>query len=84
MIVVNRQNELLDADRVKIKLIFYKVVGGNAWIDHIMPRSKFPELAQDIENLEWVTEDVNRAKQDKTPEEFLELIAKIYAKRLLC
>jgi hypothetical protein len=59
------------------------VLGNNAWVDHIMPRAKFPELANDINNLEWVTEDVNRAKQDKTPEEFLALVKQIHDYRSL-
>lgn len=58
------------------------ILGNNAWIDHIMPRSRFPELAKDIDNVEWVTETVNRMKQDRTPEEFLKLIRIIYDHRL--
>jgi len=59
------------------------ILGDNAWIDHIMPRSRFPELAQDINNVEWVTETVNRMKQDRTPDEFLTLIKQIHSYRCL-
>lgn len=54
------------------------VLGDNTWLDHIMPRSRFPELAHDIDNVEWVTETVNRMKQDQTPDEFLALIKQIH------
>lgn len=57
------------------------VLGDHIWIDHIMPRSRFPELAKDINNIEWVTETVNRMKQNRTPEEFLLLIKQIYDHR---
>lgn len=53
------------------------VLGGNAWVDHIMPRSRFPELAHDIDNVEWVTETVNRMKQDQTFTEFLATVQRI-------
>ena len=54
------------------------VLGGNAWLDHIMPRSRFPELANDPDNIEWVTERVNRMKQDRTHDEFLVLVKQIH------
>lgn len=54
------------------------ILGDNAWIDHIMPRSRFPELSNDIDNIEWLTGKVNRMKQDRTPKEFLSLIKKIH------
>ena len=53
------------------------VLGDNTWLDHIMPRSRFPKLAHSIDNVEWVTETVNRMKQDQTPEEFLLLVKRI-------
>lgn len=54
------------------------VLGDHIWVDHIMPRSRFPELVHDIDNIEWVTEVVNRMKQDQTPDEFLALIKQIH------
>lgn len=59
------------------------ILGDNAWIDHIMPRSRFPELSNDIDNVEWITGEVNRMKQDRTPEEFLSLIKQIHDYRKL-
>lgn len=49
------------------------VIGVNASIDHIQPRSRFPELVNCYENLEWVDVDVNRAKRSLTKEEFIAL-----------
>jgi NMD protein affecting ribosome stability and mRNA decay len=59
------------------------ILGDNAWVDHIMPRSRFPELAGDIDNIEWVTEAVNRMKQNQMPDEFLSLIKQIHDYRSL-
>lgn len=48
------------------------VLGLNAQIDHINPRSRFPELISNLENLEWVSKRANLAKGDMTKEEFIE------------
>lgn len=47
------------------------VIGSNTSLDHILPVSKFPELASEVSNVEWVTNNVNTAKRDMTREEFL-------------
>lgn len=47
------------------------ILGVNAHLDHIMPRSRFPELANDVNNLEWVTDEINNLKGQLTKEEFL-------------
>lgn len=51
----------------------YLVPGVNCWLDHRMPVSRFPELAKDPTNVEWVDKRINLAKGDMTPEEFLGL-----------
>lgn len=53
------------------------ILGLNASLDHMMPKSRFPELARDINNLEWVSADINQSKHDRTPDEFVALCAKI-------
>jgi len=45
----------------------------NACIDHRLPMSRFPELAQEITNLEWVSRRANLMKGDLTPDEFRDL-----------
>jgi 5-methylcytosine-specific restriction endonuclease McrA len=47
------------------------VLGVNASIDHIKPKKRFPELASDINNIEWVSFRVNYHKYDCTKEEFI-------------
>lgn len=47
------------------------VLGLNTHFDHILPASRYPELARDINNLQWVSTAVNQAKAAKTPEEFI-------------
>lgn len=54
------------------------VLGLNDSIDHKFPRTKFPEQAMDISNLEWTTRSVNQMKADRTPDEFLKLIKQIH------
>ncbi len=53
------------------------IIGDNASIDHIYPQARFPEKKHDIDNLEWVTLQVNLAKRDLTKDEFLALTRKI-------
>lgn len=57
------------------------VLGENAVLDHKFPRSRFPNLQNDIENVEWIRQDVNMFKYNLTPEEFLSLIEVIYDHR---
>lgn len=47
-------------------------IGVNATIDHKKPRSRFPELALDIENVHWVDLVENCRKATRTHEEYLE------------
>jgi hypothetical protein len=54
------------------------VVGKNATIDHILPKSRCPELRYTLSNLQWVTLTANQMKKDLTHEEFLEHISQIY------
>lgn len=45
----------------------------NCSIDHILPKSRYPKKANDIDNLEFVDLYVNIAKRDQTKEEFLNM-----------
>lgn len=49
------------------------VLRENCSLDHILPKSRFPEKAKDIDNLEFVDYYVNIAKRDQTKEEFLQM-----------
>lgn len=53
------------------------VPGANASLDHIKPKSKHPELASDMENLEWVDVDVNYAKLDMSKEDFIKMCREV-------
>jgi len=53
------------------------VLGVNDSIDHDFPVSRFPERANDITNIVWVSRDVNWMKDNHTHEEFMNLIEKI-------
>ena len=53
------------------------VIGKNASIDHINPRSKFPGLIGKITNLEWVDQDVNRAKRAMSRAEFISICREV-------
>lgn len=46
-------------------------LGLNDSLDHILPISRFPELARDPSNVEWVTRKVNCMKWDSTRDEFI-------------
>lgn len=41
--------------------------GKTAHIEHIFPKSKYPELAAEPTNLVWVSEVANTAKMDRDP-----------------
>ena len=47
------------------------ILGGNATIDHIVPRARGG--ANEIHNLQWVTLTANRAKSDLAHEDFISL-----------
>ena len=49
------------------------VLGKNTAVDHIYPRSRFPHLGKELSNVEWVRRDVNFAKFNLTPDEFIAL-----------
>jgi 5-methylcytosine-specific restriction endonuclease McrA len=58
------------------------VLGVNDSLDHIYPAQRYPELAHDPSNTEWVTREVNEMKRDRTPDEFLSLLQSILEYRL--
>jgi len=47
------------------------VLGVNAWIDHILPRSRFPGQETSLDNLQWVSKKANKAKHNLTKNEFI-------------
>jgi hypothetical protein len=49
-------------------------MGETASIDHVYPVSRYPELAKDKNNLEWVHDKVNIYKQDLSKLEFISLM----------
>ena len=49
------------------------ILGVNAWIDHILPRSRFPDQETSLDNLQWVSKKANLAKHNLTKDEFLDL-----------
>ena len=53
------------------------ILGVNDSLDHIKPIGHFPELKNEITNVQWVTREINRMKRDRTPEQFISLIQKI-------
>jgi hypothetical protein len=48
------------------------VPGENASLDHIKPVSKFPELACEISNVEWVHKKINWMKMDWDKQDFID------------
>lgn len=46
------------------------ILGKNSSLDHIKPVSLFPDLKNDIDNLEWVDKNVNFAKHTMSGDEF--------------
>ena len=49
------------------------VPGDNLSFDHILPSSRFPEIASDISNIQLVTRRINILKGDLTHEEFISM-----------
>ena len=47
------------------------VLGVNAQIDHVLPVSRYPDQRNNPDNLEWVSSTANRAKNDRTKDEFI-------------
>ncbi len=55
------------------------ILGVNDSIDHIYPKSRYPDRSLDITNIQWVTRVINRMKDNLTPEEFLDMASRIYS-----
>jgi len=53
------------------------VLGLNDSVDHIRPKSKYPELANDPDNIQWVTRTINRMKDCLDHGEFISLIRRV-------
>ena len=47
--------------------------GINLSLDHILPKSSFPELSQKLNNLVWVDLRVNQAKNNLLPSNFRQM-----------
>lgn len=47
------------------------VLAVNDSVDHIYPKARYPELALDPTNIEWVTREANEMKRNRTPDEFV-------------
>jgi hypothetical protein len=58
-------------------------LGVNAHLDHIYPSSRFPELANSLDNVEWVSVRANLAKGDMTKNEFLEFCELVVRRTVL-
>lgn len=54
-------------------------IGVNASIDHVIPRSKNPDLQHDIDNIKWCDKRVNLMKKDLLIDEFFEICKKVIA-----
>ena len=54
------------------------ILSDNASIDHILPLSENPDLNCDIDNLQWITRQINLIKLNLSEEDFLNIIKKIY------
>jgi len=55
------------------------VLGVNAHLDHIESRRNRPDLARDIDNLEWISEKANLAKNGMSKNEFIQFCSLITA-----
>lgn len=49
------------------------IPGINCWLDHIKPKSLYPELIRDMNNVEWVLKEVNVGKGIMSKESYLRL-----------
>jgi hypothetical protein len=47
------------------------IPGVNASLDHVLPKSRFPELRCEIDNVEWIDLSVNYSKRDMTKDEYI-------------
>ncbi|WP_146134153.1 hypothetical protein [Chlorogloea sp. CCALA 695] len=55
-------------------------LGINAHLDHILSRKNHPELKEDLDNVEWISEKANLAKNSMDKEEFIEFCKLIYSR----
>ena len=55
------------------------VLGVNAHLDHIESRRNKPDLAKDINNVEWISEKANLAKNGMSKIEFIQFCSLITA-----
>lgn len=53
------------------------ILGKNDSLDHVLPRSRFPEYAHDPANVRWTTKIANLVKRDLTGDEFIALAQRI-------
>ena len=53
------------------------VLGVNDSIDHVLPRSRYPDLIFDISNIQWTTRVINTMKLNLLDCEFLAAIEKV-------
>jgi len=58
------------------------VPGLNMSLDHKQPIAGYPELANDVNNVQWVTWDVNRAKGTLSHDEFISLCTAVASQAL--
>lgn len=54
--------------------------GKNCQLDHVLPKVRYPHLANSLENLEWVHGLINRMKTHLTKDEFI-VICRLVAAR---
>lgn len=52
-------------------------LGVNASLDHVVPRSRNPDLAYDLDNIKWCDTKVNFMKKDLVIDEFIEICKQI-------
>ena len=53
------------------------VLGVNDSIDHVLPRSRYPDLTLDMSNIQWTTRIINTMKLNLLDCEFLAVIEKV-------
>jgi CRISPR/Cas system Type II protein with McrA/HNH and RuvC-like nuclease domain len=58
------------------------IVGKNPSIDHIKPRAFYPELFDDIDNIQLVDKRVNALKKEMSEDELIRLVYQIYNYRI--
>lgn len=53
------------------------IIGKNATLDHKRPVSRFPDDKTKLNNIVWCDSQINEMKNNLTPEEFIEMCAKV-------